>query len=611
MKLMQAAMGGKGGGGLLMEDDGEDDSEHTSIKRAIGTDGSEVDHGSGGNQNLAVYIAPLDTDAYDQLSTHPTFHVQLPPYFKGKTKNRYWDILPNPTTRVPLRPLPIPGTKRADPASIYINANYVRGYGDSKAKEYIAAQAPLPSTVYQFIRMIWEQKVGHIVMVTGLVEAGKRKCERYWPEESGKPLRFECPGGPTLFLILTKEEEMPSVKISYLKITDGKKFRKVQHYWYHTWPDHGVPTNVRDEVYPNDVLGLLGRVKGDRRGPTGDGEARGPLLVHCSAGVGRTGTFIVIDHVMDAIKQGNKVDLVELIHHIREDRMTMVQHTVQYKFAYQACINYAQSHISTEDGGEIYALASGFGAENDDHVSGITKSNRASISRGSTKAPWQPKKVGGSEVFALSGGMALTQTAADAAATKAEGIDVESEAAVPPSPTAAELPLEQQSWYRSQFSRSQVADMFKGAPAGTFIIRKSSHEGSFVLSVRAPSGTVLNARLIPTVAGGVTKYRLGEEGTQIYPSIVGLVDLFVTEAHLVDKLDGAKFCLFSETTEASADAPKTSAPESIYGSVAESTNSEVKAEKPKESDYAVPIPLGGSSDEDSDGDSDIEGEVSF
>lgn len=282
------------------------------------------------------------------------------------------------------------------------------------------------------------------------------------------------------------------------------------------------------------------------------------------------------------------------------------------RFAYQACINYAQKHISTEDGGEIYALASGFATE-DDHVSGITKSNRASISRGSTKAPWQPKKVGGSEVFALSGGIALTQTAADAAATKAEGIDSESAASVPPSPTAAELPLEQQSWYRSQFSRSQVADMFKGSPAGTFIIRKSSHEGSFVLSVRAPSGTVLNARLIPIVAGGVTKFRLGEEGTQIYQSIVGLVALFVKEAHLVDKHDGAKFCLFSESTEASADAPKASAPEPIYGSVAESTKSEVKAENPsKESDYAVPIPLGESEEDDSEGDdSDIEGEVSF
>lgn len=120
--------------------------------------------------------------------------------------------------------------------------------------------------------------------------------------------------------------------------------------------------------------------------------------------------------------------------------------------------------------------------------------------------------------------------------------------------SSAELLLEQQSWYRIGLlaTRSQVEGMLKGSPAGTFIIRKSSHEGSFVLSVRAPSGTMLNARLIPNVAGGVTKYRLGEEGTELYESIIGMVDLFTKEAHLVDKHDGAKFCLYSESSEVSA-----------------------------------------------------------
>lgn len=116
----------------------------------------------------------------------------------------------------------------------------------------------------------------------------------------------------------------------------------------------GVPTDRLGRIFPNHVIDMLLHVR-ERR--TCVDAFASPLLVHCSAGVGRTGTFIVIDHVISAIARQQKVDIIDIVKRCREDRMAIVQHTIQYKFAYQACINYAESVLEKNDG-EIFALAS-------------------------------------------------------------------------------------------------------------------------------------------------------------------------------------------------------------------------------------------------------------
>lgn len=121
---------------------------------------------------------------------------------------------------------------------------------------------------------------------------------------------------------------------------DTTEQRDIVHFWFNTWPDHGVPRKESTlEIYPDTTIDMLQEV---RRTRTEMDSNNAPLLVHCSAGVGRTGTFIVIDQVITALEQGHsRIDIVELIDRIREDRMALVQHTIQYEFAYNACLLFA------------------------------------------------------------------------------------------------------------------------------------------------------------------------------------------------------------------------------------------------------------------------------
>ena len=127
-------------------------------------------------ETAAIFIAPMDSGGYDKLNIMHTEPCEIPPFARGKLMNRYFDILPNPATMVPLQLQAVDG--KPDPASTYINANFVRSYGGRRATEYIASQGPLPATVEAFMRMIWEQKMVVLVQTTGFVEKGTPKCER-------------------------------------------------------------------------------------------------------------------------------------------------------------------------------------------------------------------------------------------------------------------------------------------------------------------------------------------------------------------------------------------------------------------------------------------------
>ncbi|XP_033636860.1 receptor-type tyrosine-protein phosphatase F-like [Asterias rubens] len=233
----------------------------------------------------------------------------------NKKKNRYKNISAYDHSRVVLEPL------EGHPHSDYINACYIDGYKyDAK---YIACQGPNQTTVIDMWRMVWQERVGKIIMLTNLVENGKDKCEKYWPDEK----LFNDYG--EVFVRNVEEKKSPTFILRTFHLSKSSEpegeYREVLQYHYITWPDMKPPES-------SSLLQFIGRVHASET------TQHGPTIVHCSAGVGRTGTYIALDAMMEQAQAEGQVDVLSFVRNMRDKRYLMVQTVGQFKFIYEALL---------------------------------------------------------------------------------------------------------------------------------------------------------------------------------------------------------------------------------------------------------------------------------
>ncbi|XP_037325976.2 protein tyrosine phosphatase receptor type Fa isoform X2 [Pungitius pungitius] len=248
----------------------------------------------------------------------------------NKPKNRYANVIAYDHSRVILTP--VDGV----PGSDYINANYIDGY--RKQNAYIATQGPLPETLSDFWRMMWEQRTCTIVMMTRLEEKSRVKCDQYWPSRG-----TETYGMIQVAMLDTVDLATYSVRTFALYKNGSSEKREVRQFQFMAWPDHGVPE------YPTPTLAFLRRVKACNPPDAG------PMVVHCSAGVGRTGCFIVIEAMLERMKHEKSVDIYGHVTCMRAQRNYMVQTEDQYIFIHEALLEAATSGNTEVPARNLYA----------------------------------------------------------------------------------------------------------------------------------------------------------------------------------------------------------------------------------------------------------------
>uniref|UniRef100_A0A3Q1F7L9 Phosphatidylinositol phosphatase PTPRQ-like n=1 Tax=Acanthochromis polyacanthus TaxID=80966 RepID=A0A3Q1F7L9_9TELE len=229
----------------------------------------------------------------------------------NKSKNRFPNIKPYNNNRVKL--LSEPGTAGSD----YINASFVSGY--LCPNEFIATQGPLPGTVADFWRMIWETGTRTIAMLTHCYEKGRVRCHQYWPDDDNKLMTVFS----DILISKVSEEVLPDWTVRTLKVEKHGQYILVRHFNYTSWPEHGVPDSC------STLIKFVKAVRAHRHENT-------TIVVHCSAGVGRTGVFIALDHLIQHVRDHEFVDIYGLVAELRRERMCMVQNLAQYIFLHQS-----------------------------------------------------------------------------------------------------------------------------------------------------------------------------------------------------------------------------------------------------------------------------------
>jgi len=248
----------------------------------------------------------------------------------NRPKNRYSNVLPLEKTRVQLKTLDNIG------GSDYINANWVDGLILGSEKAYISTQGPLQETIEDFWRMAWETESNVIVMLTKEVENDRVKCTHYWPQEPGEAFTFSA-----MKVVLNKEKRSFEDKLAERTLTltyfPENASKKIKHFQYTEWPDHGLPESA---AAFREILHRVDKVR----------LRKTPIVVHCSAGIGRTGTFCTVHSTLEKMNQHRaekpdeppEFNVLQTVLRMREQRVGMVQTKEQYVFCYKALLEEAQ-----------------------------------------------------------------------------------------------------------------------------------------------------------------------------------------------------------------------------------------------------------------------------
>ncbi|XP_075873213.1 tyrosine-protein phosphatase non-receptor type 2 isoform X1 [Nelusetta ayraudi] len=244
-------------------------------------------------------------------------------YPENRNRNRYRDVSPFDHSRVKLE----------NTENDYINASLV--VVEEAQRRYILTQGPLRNTCGHFWLMIWEQKTKAVIMLNRVIEKGSEKCAQYWPTAEETETAFRDTG----FLVAVLSEDVKSYYTTRVlelhNLSTGEK-REIHHFHYTTWPDFGVPES------PASFLNFLFKV----RESGALGMDHGPAVVHCSAGIGRSGTFSLVDScvvLMDKRKDPSSVDIRSILLDMRKYRMGLIQTPDQLRFSYMAVLEVAKS----------------------------------------------------------------------------------------------------------------------------------------------------------------------------------------------------------------------------------------------------------------------------